>query len=151
MNKCDGLNAISTAYDLANGPINPPQPGGTLVDGLDDRYFANAVHVCGFINATNTVINGSKDAIHWLVKNESTKAIVGEGVIADSNYNFFQPSLDVNSSGTFLIGFNRVGSTAGDGNLSIFAAVGTTTGSTIAVESPFLLQAGTVSNFTGPS
>ena len=142
---------ITTSFDPANGPINPTQPGGTSIDGLDGRFSGTVVQVGNFIYSTDTVISGSKNAVRWLVVNESTNAIVGEGVIADSNYNFLQPSIAVNPDGTFVIAFNRVGSTAGSGNIGIYAAVGTTTGSVISVGSPFVLQEGTISNFTGPS
>lgn len=142
---------ISTLYDASPGPIDPTQPGGTQIDVVDSRYTGEITQVGDNIYMTNTVINAGRDAVHWLVVKESTNAIVGEGLIADPNFDFLQPSIGVNADGTFLLGFNRVGTSATTGNISIYGAFGTTSGSSVSVGSPFLLQQGTVANFTGPS
>lgn len=142
---------IATLYDAAPGPIDPTQPGGTQIDVVDSRYTGEITQVGDNIYMTNTVINGGRDAVHWLVIKESTNTIVGEGLIADPAFDFLQPSIGVNADGTFLIGFNRVGTTATTGNISIYGAIGTTSGTGISVGSPFLIQQGTVANFIGPS
>jgi len=143
--------SIATAYDAAPGPFNPAQPGGTPIDVVDSRYTGAITQVGNDIYMTNTVLNGDRDAVHWLVVDERTNAIVGEGLIADPAFDFLQPSIGVNPDGTFLLGFNRVGTSATIGDIGIYAAVGTTSDSGISVGSPFLLAAGTVANFIGPT
>lgn len=143
--------SIATAYDASPGPFAPVQPGGTPIDVVDSRYTGAITQVGNNIYMTNTVINDGRDAVHWLVVDERTNGIVGEGLIADPAFDFLQPSIGVNADGTFLLGFNRVGTSATTGNISICGAVGTTSGSGIAVGSPFLISAGTVANFTGPT
>ncbi|MGA2787266.1 MAG: hypothetical protein ABSF60_07035, partial [Verrucomicrobiota bacterium] len=61
---------------------------------------------------------------------------------------FFYPSIAANSQGQFLLAFNRSGSTAPAGDISIYGAVGSVNGSTVTMGSPFLIQTGGVSNFT---
>ena len=143
--------SIATRYDSAPGPFSPAQPGGTPIDVLDSRYTGAITQVGNIIYMTNTVINDGRDAVHWLAVDEPTNAIVGEGVIADPDFDFLQPSIGVNAEGTFVLSFNRVGTAATTGNIGIYAAVGTTTGTGISVGGPFLIAAGTVADFTGPA
>lgn len=145
------MTQITTTYDVATGPINPTQPGGTAIDVVDHRYTGQITQVGDNIYMTNTVIHAGHDAVHWLVVSELTNAIVGEGLIADPSFDYLQPSLGVNADGTFLLAFNRVGATAGSGNIGIWGAIGTTQPGSITVANPFLIRSGTVSNFTGPS
>lgn len=145
------MTPIATTYDVASGPINPPQPGGTAIDVVDHRYTGEITQVGDNIYMANTVIHAGRDAVHWLVIAESTNAIVGEGLIADADFDFLQPSIGVGTNGTFLLTFNRVGTTAGSGNIGIWGAVGTTSPGAIAVADPFLIRSGTVSNYTGPA
>lgn len=143
--------AITTLLDGSLSVRDPVQPGGTAVDGLDNRYSASVVQVGDLIYAANTVVSGTRNAVRWLVVSASTRTVAGEGIVADPAYDFFQPSIGVNAAGTFLLAFNRVGRTAGAGNLGVCAVEGTTSGTGISVGSPVLLHAGTVSNFTGPA
>lgn len=143
--------AIPTQYDVADGPVPIVQSGGTALDVLDNRYSADVIQVGDVIYATNTVINGTRDAVHWIAVSESTNAVLGEGLIADPDYDFWQPSIGVNPSGTFLLAFNRASDTAPDGNVGIWGAVGTTTGTSLAVGAPFVLHSGTVADYVGPA
>ena len=72
----------------------------------------------------NTVLQGSRDAVHWLVLKESNNAILGEGIISSVSFDYFQPSIAANRKGQFLMAFNRSGSTAPGGDISIYGAVG---------------------------
>jgi hypothetical protein len=96
----------------------------------------------------NTFLQGSHDGIHWLVLKESNNAVLGEGIITNASFHFFQPSIAANGQGQFLLVFNRCGATAPAGDISIYGAVGSVNGSTVAMGSPFLIQQGGVSNFT---
>jgi hypothetical protein len=137
---------ISNMYDAYPNPA--AQPGGATVDTGDDRLSA-AVRMSGSnIFMANTVLQGSHDAVHWLVLKESNNTILGEGIISNASFDFFYPSIAANNSGQFLMAFNRSGSTAPAGDISIYGAVGTVSGSTVTMGSPFLIQTGVVSNFT---
>ena len=137
---------ISNAYD--GGPVPAAQPGGATVDGGDDRFSAMVRQSGGYIFMANTILQGSRDAAHWLVLNETNNAILGEGVFGDPNYDFCYPSIAVNSKGKFLMAFNRSGSTAPAGDIGIYGAVGSVNGSTATMGASFLIQTGAVSNFT---
>ena len=96
----------------------------------------------------NTFLQGSHDGIHWLVLKESNNAVVGEGIITNASFHFFQPAIAANSRGQFLLTFNRSGSSAPAGNISIYGAVGSVNGSTATLGPPFLIQQGSVTGFT---
>ena len=51
----------------------------------------------------------------------NTNAIIDNGMIGDPNYDFYQGSLAVNSSGQVVIGYNRSGLSATDGKVRIYA------------------------------
>jgi hypothetical protein len=99
------------------------------------------------IYMANCILQGSRDAVHWMVLQEASNVLLGEGLISDSTHDFFYPSIAANHSGKFLIAFNRSGSTSPDGDISIYAAVGTVNGSSVTVGAPFVVQQGTISNF----
>ena len=137
---------ITLSYDTQ--PDNPKQPNGQTVDVPDDR-FADAVwQVGGYIFCANTIAEGGKDVVHWAVLNETNNAVVGEGYIGDTNYEYFQPAIAVNHAGRIMLVFNRCGTTAPDGYISICAAVGTLSNGHVTMGTPFLVKAGTV-NYTG--
>ena len=138
--------------DTFDGFLNPAvQPGGATVDALDDRFSAAVRQSGSNIFMANTVtINTrtNRDAVHWLVLKESNNTILGEGVISNANFDFFQPSIAANSRGQFLVTFNRSGSNAPAGDISIYGAVGSVSNNTVTMGPPFLIQQGNVSNFT---
>jgi hypothetical protein len=136
---------ISNTYDSSPNPATPPSL--QTVDALDDRFSGAVKQIGKYIFMANTILQGSKDAVHWLVLNETNNAVLGEGLISDPNYDFFQPSIAASHKGKILLAFNRCGTTSPAGNISIYAATGTFTNSTITMGSPFLLLQGNTSNF----
>ena len=130
-------------------PLPAAQPGGNTLDTLDDRFSGSVRQVGGYIFMANTVTNAgsTKCAVHWLVMNETNNAIIGEGVISSNNYDFFQPSIAANKNGKMLLSFNRCGTTATLGNISIYGAVGTWSGASASMGAPFLIKQSTISNF----
>lgn len=137
---------ISNTYD--GGPVPAAQPGGATLDAGDDRFSAIVRQSGGYIFMANTVLQGGRDAAHWLVLNETNNAILGEGIFSDPNYDFYYPSIAVNSKGKFLMAFNRSGSTSPAGDIGIYGALGSVNGSTATMGASFLIQTGAVSNFT---
>ena len=100
------------------------QPDGTRnIDTLDQRIGASAWEQNGKIYAvyTATQVGGTHTEVRWVVTNAATNAVIQEGAIGDPNYDFYEGSLTVNSSGQVVIGYNRSGFSAVDGKVSFFA------------------------------
>jgi hypothetical protein len=136
---------ISNTYDAFPNPA--VQPSGQTVDAGDDRFSAAVRQSGSNIFMANTVLQGSHDAVHWLVLKESNNAILGEGVISNASFDFFYPSIAANSKGQFLLAFNRSGSATPAGDISIYGAVGSVSNTTVTMGSPFPIQTGSVSDF----
>ena len=115
-----------TYLNLANYSSNDGarQPDGTRnIDPLDDRIGASAWEQNGKIYAVHTAtqVGGTHTEVRWVVTNAATNAVIQEGAIGDPNYDFYEGSLTVNSSGQVVIGYNRSGFSAVDGKVSFFA------------------------------
>ena len=131
-----------------NAPPEIHQPDGTQqVDSVDNRltsFTAQAGRILYQAHAIDTGDNRSE--IHWMKIDETTNTVLQEGVLVDptGHFDYFQPSISANASGTVVIGFNRAGdsSTATAGALSSYAVVGTTTGGVLSFGNPFLLKQG---------
>jgi hypothetical protein len=95
----------------------------------------------------NCVLQGAHDAVNWMVLEESSNTLLGEGIISDGTHDFFYPSIAANHNGRILLAFNRSGPTSPGGDISIYAAVGSFTASSVTMGSPFLVEQGTVSDF----
>lgn len=139
---------INNTYDAFPNPA--AQPAGQTVDTGDDRFSSFVRQVGNNIFMANTVLQGSKDAVHWMVLNEPNNTLLGEGIISDATHDYFYPSIAANHSGGVLLAVNRSGSTGPDGNISVYAAVGTVTSTGVTMGSPFLVKQGTVGNFHFP-
>ncbi len=137
---------IGTAYDALPNPAR--QPSSQTVDAGDDRISAAVRQVGGYIFMANNILQGSKDAVHWLVLNETNNTVVGEGLISNASFDYFQPSITASHNGKILLAFNRCGTIAPAGDISIYAAVGTITNGTVSMGAPFLLKQGTIANFS---
>ena len=137
---------IHNAYD--GSPNAPAQPGGLTVDGGDDRFSAAVRQIGGYIFIANTILNtnNNRDAVHWLVLNETNNTVTSEGIITDPNYDFTYASIAASHSGKVLMGFNRIGATAPAGDISIYAALGTVVKGVVSMGAPFLLKQGTIAN-----
>ena len=135
---------------LRRFPNPQAQPGGQQVDGGDDRFSAAVRQIGGYVFMANTVLNSTnnRDAVHWMVLNETNNTVTSEGIVTDANYDFTYPSIAASHSGKVLMAFNRIGTTAPAGDISIFAVVGTVSNCIVTMGSPFVLKAGSVSNFT---
>lgn len=137
---------ISVTYDSI--PSGATQPSGKTVDASDDRFAAAIRQLGGYVFMANTVLQGSKDAVHWLVLNETNNVVVGEGIISDASYDFFQPAIAANHNGKIVLAFNRCGTASPAGNISIYAAIGTITNGTVTMGAPFLLKQGNVTGYS---
>lgn len=144
------LSTTSYIFSSYDGAPNPAaQPGGATLDPGDDRFSAAIQQVGGYIFMANCISNAAngRDAVHWLVLNESNNTITSEGLITDPSYDFIYPSIAASRSGRVLLSFNRVGTIAPAGDLSIYAALGTVANGVATMGAPFLLKQGAVSNY----
>jgi hypothetical protein len=137
---------ISNTYDAVPHPAIQPTAGLT-VDAGDDRFAASVRQVDSNVFMANTVLQGSRDAVHWMVLRETNNTLLGEGIISDATHDFFEPSIAASRSGKILLAFNRSGSTSPAGDISVYAAVGTYSSSGVTMGSPFLVQQGSVGNY----
>ncbi len=119
------------------------------MDGGDDRFSGAARQIGGYIFVANAILNDSnnRDAVHWMVVDETNKVVTSEGIVTDPNFDFTYPSIAANHSGQVLMGFNRIGTTAPEGDISIYAVSGTIRNGVVTMGLPFLLKAGTVDNY----
>ena len=137
--------AGATLTDLAGNPLDPNHPtylgtqpygannpgaqpgdaaiGGPVIDTLDDRISGSAWEQNGKIYAVHTVtpIGAVHTAVVWTVSDAATGHLIQEGTISGGGYDYYQGSLAVNASGQVVIGYDRSGSNAGDGLISVFA------------------------------
>ena len=144
------LSSTSDIFSGYDGYANPAaQPGGSTVDPGDDRFSAAVQQIGGYIFMANGILNtnNNRAAVHWLVLNETNNAVTSEGIITDPNYDFIYPSIAASHSGRILLGFNRVGSSAPSGDISIWAALGTVANGVATMGAPFVLKQGNVSNY----
>ena len=103
---------------------NARQPDGNRnIDPSDQRIGSNAWEQNGkiYFVYTATAVGGDRTEVRWVVTNAATNAVIQEGVIGDATHDFYQGSLTVNSSGQVVIGYNRSGFSAADGNVSFLA------------------------------
>ncbi len=111
-----------TNYKDANGQARQPD-GFRNIDPSDQRIGSNAWEQNGkiYFVYTATAVGGDRTEVRWVVTNAATNAVIQEGAIGDATHDFYQGSLTVNSSGQVVIGYNRSGFSAADGNVSFLA------------------------------
>lgn len=126
LNGVNGPGATQTASTIIAGTGYTAagrgrQPDGTrTVDTLSPRISANAVQFDGKIFSTATVradaAIGDYAAIRWTVVDAVTGALLSSGKIQEIGYDFYEGSIAVNEFGQVVIGYNRSGFAATDGN-----------------------------------
>ena len=131
-------------------PFRQRQPDGSRTLDAGDRRVGAVVYQAGnYIYAANAigVSAGGSDAVHWMIFNATTNALVSQGLISDPNFDFTYPSIAANASGDFLLAYNRSGSASPSGLISSFGTIChlNTGTNAVACDNPLLLQASTVS------
>ncbi len=123
------------------------QPDGTRSIHLQDtRFKSHVMQVGDAIYGVHDVRVDGNAAIRWYKIDETTSEVIDSGTISDPNYDFYQASIAANPNGDVVIGFNRSGF-GPDGQISIYAALGTTLGDLTTFGDPFVLLAGTVDDY----
>jgi PEP-CTERM motif len=142
-------------YDGNSAGRQPTNNGSArVVDTSDDRVASNAWEVNGKIYFTHTVTPTGTDntVVRIVVMDAATKNVLSETDINDpsGNFDFYQGSLAVNSSGQVVVGYNRSGSfaTGVDGRISIFArGFNTNANGTLSMTGDVLLKQSLVSDY----
>lgn len=107
------------------------QPNGSqVIDTLDTRLSANIYQANGKLYGVRTVTPdnpsgtaGTSSALQWFVLNAANGALIESGLIGGDGYDYYQPSIAVNSWGEAVIGYNRSGGADKgiNGNISFLA------------------------------
>jgi MYXO-CTERM domain-containing protein len=119
-----------------------------LISTVDDRFTANVYQVGHYVYGVNATTVGSHAGISWYKMDTNSNQVVQQGTFSNSAFDYFQPSMAANANGNIVITFTRSGSGPG-GNLSLYAVVARTDANgVVSFGTPFLLQAGTVSNYS---
>jgi hypothetical protein len=135
------------AVSTMSFPPNAAQPDGTSnLDTGDNRLGSSVVEQGNSLWAAQAVSSGAHSAIRWYQINETTNAVIQSGTISSSQFDYFYPSINVNSFGEVVVGFSRSGLDPTTGFASSYAVAGTTTGGVTTFGSPILLKAG-VANY----
>jgi hypothetical protein len=131
----------------SQSPLAKQPNGSQVIDTLDDRFSGTIYQVGNKIYAANAIAGtgGTHSAVHWLVIDATTNAIVQEGQIEDGARDLWQPSIAANANGDVVIGYNKSGL---DMNISSFAAVGHTVSGVLSFGSQVLLKTSPVNNYT---
>ena len=141
------IEATPIAVEQFTLPPLAAQPDGTRSIHLQDtRFKSNVVQVGDTIYAVHDVRIDDNAAIRWYKIDETTSEVIQSGTISDPSFDFYQASIAANSNGDVVIGFNRSG-LGPDGQISIYAALGSTLGDLTTFSDPFVLLAGTVVNY----
>jgi hypothetical protein len=144
-----------TTY-AGNNPARQPTAGTSarVADAGDDRVASSTWEVGGKVYFTHTVTPTGTDntVVRITVMDAATKSVLSETDINDpsGNFDFYQGSLAVNSSGQVVVGYNRSGSfvTGVDGRISVFArGFNTNLDGTLSMTGDVLLKQSLVSDY----
>jgi hypothetical protein len=135
------------AVSTMSFPPNAAQPDGTSnLDTGDNRISASVVEQGTSLWAVQPVAFGGRSAVRWYQIDEPTNTVLQSGTISDSQFDYYYPSINVNSFGEVIVGFSRSGLNPTTGFASSVAVAGTTTGGVTTFGSPILLKSG-VANY----
>jgi hypothetical protein len=138
-----GPTQISVATTSPTPAAQQPDGQTPDLDTGGTRFSSSVYQVGNLLYMAHTTGFNGRSAIRWTILNETTNAVVTEGTISDPNFDFFYPSIAANAAGNVVIGYNRSGGGAGN-FISSYASGGTLSGSTLTLDAPLLLHAGTV-------
>lgn len=121
---------LNSQYD-SNSPARQPDLLNTgsqrVISTLDDRIGGSVFQAAGKIYSVHTVTPTGQDhtVARITIQDAVTKRVLSETDITgpDDTYDFYNPSLAVNESGQFVVGYVRSGDASHpiDGRISIFA------------------------------
>ncbi len=131
------------AVDPYAEPPSAEQPGPKQdIDVADSRLSSNVVRVGGSLWGVQTVESGGRAALRWFEIDEATGTAVQEGLISDTELDFYYGSIAVSHDGFVAVGFS--GSSENE-FVGSYVAFGETQGGTTLFRDPQLLHAGVAS------
>jgi hypothetical protein len=122
-----------------------------VVDSLDTRISSSVYEAGGRIYELNTItpVGTDESRVHYTVLDANTFAMLSQGDIGSSGYDYYQGSIAVNANGQVVIGYNRSGSDPATGNISIMAQAFNTAsdGSLLATSGELAIQTSLVDDY----
>ena len=101
------------------------QPSGAAITSVSPYFTSNVQVVDGYVWAVHTVEGaGGGSAIRWYQIDAATNQVGNQGEIANPDFDFLAPSIDVGPTGIAAIGFTATGPTLRPG---AYVAMGYTT------------------------
>jgi hypothetical protein len=135
---------IGSTYTFNSPGRQPSALNPRVIDTLDDRVSSSVYEVDGRIYAVHTVTPVGTDytVVRYYVIDSATNAILDEGQIGQTGYDYYQGSIAVNRLGQVVIGYNRSGSSAADGKIRFYAESFKTSaaGELVSTGDPILLK-----------
>lgn len=126
-----------------NAPTTADQPGtAPNIDAGDSRFSSNLILQNGYVWGVQSVVNNGRSALRWFELDSTTNTKKQEGLISDSNLDFYYGSIAVNNSGNVVIGFSGSGANQ---YASSYAVLGQTVNGITTFNTPQLLKAGVAS------
>lgn len=140
--------ALGATSAIAGDPghANPPaarQPAVDLlatIENVAPRFGGNVVEFGDSLWAVHSVQgSGSNSALRWYEIEESTNSLLQSGLIEDTNEDFHEPSISVNSRGDVVIGYTCSGPSRSP---STCISLGETTAGITTFDPPMVTTAG---------
>ena len=128
------------SVDPFNSPQDAEQPGPkTNIDTFDNRFSSDLVLQDDSVWGVQTVDNGGRAALRWFEIEADTNDLLQDGLIADSDLEFYYGSIAVNEFDDVVIGFT--GSSENQ-FVSTYAVLGETNNEVTTFGEPLLLKQG---------
>lgn len=128
---------ISGATDGDTVPAQQPGAPDSIETNSHFRSLSgNVVQVGNLIFEADTISDGIRNQVHWSVIDGATNTIKFQGVIKNPSFDYFFGSIAASADGTFVIGFNRSGSSGPDGFVGSYAEACKISGASVACDKP---------------
>ncbi len=146
--------SVGNAATLTPAAGQPGLPNS--IDAGDFRLSSNLTTADGMVWGTQMVANpgnSALDAIRWFAINPTNNTVLAQGLLANPNNSLYYGSIAVSKFGAIVIDFEESGASQ---NISTYVATGTFNGTSVAIGTPTLLNAGAgvyqqSSGFTPPN
>jgi hypothetical protein len=133
----DGTISVSPLFGRFSAEQPGPKPNLEILNG--SIFHANVVKQNGAFWGVHTVSHEGRAAMRWFQIDADTKTLLQEGLVADSELEFYYGSLAVNKFNDIVIGFSGSGESQ---FVSAYASLGRTVGGVTTFGKPLLLKAG---------
>jgi hypothetical protein len=134
------VDQLITATSYGSPPLAVQNNGPDNIETGDNRFSGSVIMGGdGKVWGVQSVSVNGHAALRWVQIDPITNALLQEGLITKTGFDYYYGSIAVNSLGTVVIGFSG---SSGTTFASAYAVEGTTTGATTIFGDPILLKAG---------